>query len=125
MDRVCRRTDSTNRRDALAKKKCDDGRPRAINAVCPVGGKARKRQSFACFSGSLTGTCRDVLTTRGLPSCRLWLLSVSRTRKNFSESIVAPHLTVSEDLSRIARLEFNHLIAMTVLPPPDRLLHPF
>jgi hypothetical protein len=52
-------------------------------------------QDFSLFSGSLIGTCRDALTTRVLPSCGLWLRSVSRTRKNFSESIIASHVCLS------------------------------
>jgi hypothetical protein len=37
--------------------------------------------------GRSTGTCRDVLVTRWLPSALVWLLRVSRTRKNFSASM--------------------------------------
>ena len=37
--------------------------------------------------GRSIGTCRDVLVTRWLPSAWVWLLRVSRTRKNFSASM--------------------------------------
>ena len=40
--------------------------------------------------GSLTGTCGEVLTTRGLPSGWVWLLRVSNSRKNFSASTALP-----------------------------------
>jgi hypothetical protein len=62
-----------------------------------------------------------VLTTRVLPSCGLWLRSVSRTRKNFSESIIASHnVIVSEDLSSAALVQFDHLLAMLRRSRPGR-----
>jgi hypothetical protein len=42
---------------------------------------------FPRLPGSLTGTCREVLSTIGLPSGWLRLMIVSRTRKNFSASM--------------------------------------
>jgi len=60
---------------------------------CNLGQRARpgrKSQPLFAFSGSLIGTCSELLTTRVLPSGWLSLRrSASRTRKNFSESIVA------------------------------------
>ena len=50
----------------------------------------RRRQSGRYLpipAGNLTGICGDVLTTLVLPSGWAWLLSVSRSRKNFSASM--------------------------------------
>jgi hypothetical protein len=38
-------------------------------------------------AGNLTGTCGEVLTTRGAPSGGAWLFSVSISRMNFSASM--------------------------------------
>jgi hypothetical protein len=51
----------------------------------------RSRHSFVAvlyFWDTLAGTCGAVLITLTLPS-EAWLLSVSRTRKNFSASMAA------------------------------------
>jgi hypothetical protein len=51
-----------------------------------------------------------VLTTLGLPSRQVWLMTVSRTRKNFSASMcVAPLTIASLVLLRHAGFKFNHL----------------
>src|SRR5215510_12734673 len=86
LQRRVERSEHVGEVQADAVKDGDDGQ-----AVCPSKVRAADRalQAFSGFSGSLIGTCRDVLTTRVLPSCGLSLRSVSRTRKNFSESIFA------------------------------------
>jgi hypothetical protein len=58
------------------------------------------------------GTCLEVLTIRVLPSGRLWLRSVSKTRKNFSESINASHAIASRHWSGAPLVQFDHLLAM-------------
>ncbi len=65
---------------------------------------------FALSLGGLIGTCREVLATLGLPSRQVWLMTVSRTRKNFSASMcVAPLTIASLVLLRLAGFKFNHL----------------
>ena len=70
----------------------------------------RRGAYFALSLGGLIGTCREVLTTLGLPSRWVWLMTVSRTRKNFSASMcVAPLTMASLVLLRLAGSKFNHL----------------
>ena len=47
----------------------------------------RTIRTYFVRRGSVTGTNRAVLTTMGLPSVEVKLLSISRTRKNFSASM--------------------------------------
>ncbi|WP_194469165.1 hypothetical protein [Bradyrhizobium sp. CCBAU 51753] len=63
--------------------------------------------------GSVTGTCGEVLTTRGLPSgLRGWPLSrVSRYKKNFSASMGVA-LVVYSRTSRALAGQFNQQNAM-------------
>jgi hypothetical protein len=50
--------------------------------------KIRTIRTYFVRRGSVTGTNCAVLTTMGLPSVEVKLLSISRTRKNFSASMV-------------------------------------
>jgi hypothetical protein len=46
----------------------------------------------------LTGTCGEVLTTRGAPSGKLRLLDLkiaSRIRRNFSDSLIEPRCLIA------------------------------
>ena len=60
--------------------------PRALTAeqLRPL---ARSPNYLLLAVGNLTGTCGEVLTTRGAPSGEAWLFSVSISRMNFSASI--------------------------------------
>jgi hypothetical protein len=54
------------------------------------------QRGFALSLGSLTGTCGEELTTRGLPSAAwAWLRSISSTNMNFSASIGIVHFRLN------------------------------
>jgi hypothetical protein len=69
-------------------------------------GASRSRSYFR--SGSLTGMWGEVLTTRGLPSV-LWLLIVSRSKMNFSESMSVASMNVTLVASKRLLGKFNQL----------------
>jgi hypothetical protein len=61
-----------------------------------------------------------VVATIGLPSVGAWLLSVSRTRKNFSASMgVTPAVAVSPFVE-MEYWEFNHLYEIAALDFVDQ-----
>ena len=55
----------------------------------------RSRNYLLLAAGNLTGTCGEVLTTRGAPSGGAWLFSVSISRMNFSASMGVASLVSS------------------------------
>jgi hypothetical protein len=64
----------------------------AIHLTAQPEKAAKRRQSqradyLPLLRGSLMGTCCEVLSTRGPPSGLVRLMSVSKTRKNFSASM--------------------------------------
>jgi hypothetical protein len=69
------------------------------NAPLPYRGGvlplARSPNDLVLAAGNLTGTCGEVLTTRGAPSGEAWLFSVSISRMNFSASMGVASLVSS------------------------------
>ena len=67
--------------------------PRHSDEVSAVSsGIVLRTLNYPFLLGSLIGTCREVLTTIELPSGRVRLMIVSRTRKNFSASMCVASL---------------------------------
>jgi hypothetical protein len=64
-------------------------RPAAIPSP-PAADFPDRRPYFPLSLGSLIGTCREVLTILGLPSGWVRLMTVSRSRMNFSASMTSP-----------------------------------
>lgn len=69
--------------DGSLKWRCDS--PTSLRR--PPGEGGLRADYFPILRGSFMGTCREVLFTRGPPSELVRLMSVSKTKKNFSASM--------------------------------------
>ncbi len=79
-NRELARTNAENLRPVLTELKL-------ASAGVQSSSKIRTIRTYFVRRGSVTGTNCAVLTTMGLPSVEVKLLSISRTRKNFSASM--------------------------------------